>query len=121
MANVLQTGAAWLGSQLSTHAARTITIVQGQRLLDAVSSWCSRQEYTIEDSEGFTTSIVSFDWQFVASDLPSDFTFRDGAILQETLNGKVQKYEAMPLGTQGCCERLDDSGILLTVHTKQVL
>jgi len=121
MPNVLQTGAAWLGSQLSSHAVRMITVIQGHRLLDPLSAWCSRQEYTIEDSEGFTTSLVSFDWQFVASDLPSDFVFRDGAILKETLNGIVQKYEAMPLGTKGCCERLDDAGVLLTVHTKQVL
>jgi len=120
MPNVLQTGAAWLGAQLSTHAARTIIIVQGQQLLDAVSAWCSRQDYAVVDSEGFTTSTVSFDWQFVASDLPDNFVFRDGAILKETLNGVVQKYEAMPIGSLGCCERLDDAGVLLTVHTKQV-
>ena len=120
MPNFMQTGAAWLGTQLSTHAARSIIVYQGQKLLAAIDAWCSRQDYTIVDSEGFATTVTSYDWQFVASDLPSGFVFRDGAILKETLGTAVRKYEATPLGSQPCCEDLDDSGVILTVHTKRV-
>ena len=121
MTNLMQTAAAWLGSQLSVHAARSVVVIQGQRLLDAIDAWCSRQSYEVTDSEGFATTAVSYDWQFVASDLPDDFVFREGAIFQETLGGVVRKYEAMPMASQPCYEDLDDSGVLLTVHTKRVM
>jgi len=123
MPNFMQTGAAWLGEQLQTHAARSITIIQDQRDVLTVDGWCEKKEYTVPDIDGFVSSFVSYDWRFVTNDLPFMYAFDEGAILRETLsdlNSEDQIYEVVSIGKQGYSERFDTSGIMTTVHTKLV-
>lgn len=120
MSNLLQNGAAWLGTQMKSAAGRTVKIRQGENIYDAVTAWHATVDYQVLDSEGFATSLQSIDWRFVAEDLPDGFAFREGDIIEETVGDDVRFFEAMPLGNQPCSEDADSSGVLLIVHTKRV-
>jgi hypothetical protein len=68
--------------------------------------------------------VLSYDWTIVAADLVANgapLILRPGAIVTETLNGVLEKYEAMTLGTEPCFQRADSSGILMTLHTKKIV
>src|SRR4051812_7679235 len=109
MTNLLQSGAAWLGSKLQAHAGRTVTIEQGTITLADITAAAVMHEYEVMDDQGFLVSVVSYDWTLVTADLVADgspLQLRSGAILTETLEGVENKYEAMPLGQKPCVERL---------------
>src|SRR3990172_7717189 len=119
MPNMLQTGAAWLGGQLKAHAGRTLSVQQGSTELQNLTATVALHDHEVIDSEGFATSVSSYDWLFVVADLPAGFEFRPGAVVTETLDGRKQKYEAMPLGGGPCFEPADASSVLLMLHTKK--
>lgn len=116
MPNVLQNAAAWLGAELKRLAARTVVIQYSDVQTDELTGWCSRQQYEVIDAEGFATSMLSYDWQFVVEDLPTDLLQFEGLLIVEGYD----KYEAMPLGNRPWYEQLDSTGQIVTIHTKQV-
>lgn len=118
----METAAAWLGGQLKELAGKAVSIDYGESRItetvdgDALKGWCSRQQYDVMDSEGFATSVMSYDWQFVLAELPEDLLkFANVAV-----NNGTERFEAMPIGSRPWFERLDTSGQLITIHTKQV-
>ncbi len=115
----MQRGAAWLGQQLQANATRTVQIEQGTQTLTSIVAWCCKQEYEVIDDQGFLTTHLCHDWNFVAADLGS-LVLRAGAEVTEVVNGVTVKYEAMGIGKKPAVEMLDTSGILLTLHTKRV-
>lgn len=125
MTNMLQDGATWLGGQLRDSAGRTVTVQQGSTILsvdpsgNALAGIMSGHEHEILDDNGFQIKVLSYDWTFLATDLGS-LELREGAIIRETLSGTVYEYEAMQFGHMPAVERLDSSGLLVLVHTKQV-
>ena len=119
MTTLMQRGAEWLGSKLSsvTVAGRTVTIRQGRTTLADVTGWCSMHQEMV-DGEVLPLGIKSYDWSFKKEDLGT-LKFRNGGTITETLNGEQVVYEVMPLGeNEPTQERLDTSGILIVVHTK---
>ena len=122
MPNVMETAAEWLGAELKTHAGSSVTIDYGQERVtttpddETLTGWCGRQQYDVMDSEGFATSVMSYDWQFLLADLPEEIV--------KFSNVRITKgeeiYEAVPIGNRPWNERLDTEGLLLTIHTKQV-
>lgn len=120
MPTMMESGAAWLGGQLKSAAGRTVSIVRGGAEHTGLTSWKSSHLLEIVDSEGFTTQVESWDWGFVASELPSGFVFRNGDWIVETVAGVEQKFEALQIGARPCVEPADASGIVLKVHTKRV-
>jgi hypothetical protein len=120
MPDMLSDGAVWLGDVLTEHAQRTVSIQQGTQTHSAIDCWCDLTGYEVVDSEGFGTTVESWDWRFVIANLPDDFVFRPGDVIAETRGTTVRKYEAMPIAQRPCAEDLDSAGNLLTVHTKRV-
>lgn len=116
MPNMLQTSASWLGAQLQTHTGRPVVLNQASTELPLVATM-ALQEYDVVDEGGFPTKFRSSDWTIKAADL-AGLVIRDGAEITDVESGEV--YAALPIDKRPCCERLDSSGILLTVHTKQV-
>ena len=114
MPNLLQIGAAWLGGQLQSHAGRSVQIVQGSDTLSVIGT-LAIQDYEYLSDSGFLTLVSSFDWTFTAGDL-GDVQLHKGARVMEGSD----IFEVMPVANRPCVERLDSSGILLTVHTKKV-
>ena len=97
-----------------------MSIRQGETQYGELQGWHDRQQYDLLDNEGFATSLHSWDWRFLASDLPDSFEFREGGIIRETIDGVHSLYEVMPLGDRKCWEPADSSGVQIVVHTKQV-
>lgn len=120
MPNLMQSGAAWLGAQLKTSAGLSVVVQQGKRTVEGLTGWVGKHDHLVVDAEGFTTSVTSHDWEFVAADLPSGFEFRVGAVITATINGVEEKYEAVPLGKRPAIENKDTSGVMLVVHTNKV-
>jgi hypothetical protein len=116
MPNLLQTGAAWLGEQMRAHAGRVVTVQQGATTINGLTAWHQAHTHTIISEEGLATQVRTWDWRFVAADLPDGFEFRAGA---EIKDGGA-RYEVVPLGSGPCAEPADSSGVLLTVHTQRV-
>jgi len=120
MTNLLQSGAAWLGGQLQTHAGRTVSIRQGVKTVASIVASVAKLEYMVESEEGFPLAVQFYDWTFVAADLvAAGIELREGAIVTETLSGVAREYFAAPVGKRPCVEDLDTSGILLTLHTNR--
>jgi hypothetical protein len=112
--NLLQQGAAWLGDQLNNSAGVPVTYTRAG--VDSVlTGVVAQHEYNIDDQNaGLLTSIIMYDWTFVAAELV--LTPRKGDRI--TANGHT--FEVLPIATRPCYEWLDISGILLTVHTKRI-
>jgi hypothetical protein len=120
MANMLQRGAAWLGSQLQAHAGRCISLTQGTTTIEGLVVSVAKHEHDAIDREGFITKVSTFDWTIVAADI-NGMELRPGAVITETLCGVTKRYEAMAIGSnKPCVEPKDSSGILLVLHTTQV-
>lgn len=116
MTNLMQTGAALLGTQLKSVAGRVVTIRQGSTTLSVTAASVLRQEHEVMDREGFMTRIESFDWTLVTADLEG-LSIRAGAELSEA---DGSKYEVMPLGDMPPVVPSDTSNLLQIVHTKKV-
>lgn len=114
MPNLMQRGAAFLGEKLKSAAGRSVTLTQGATTL-AITSWHARHEYEVVDEQGLPEKVASYDWSIVEEDL-------DGLVLRPgaTITDGSAVYEAMAIGTRQCVERLDSSGVLLTLHTRQI-
>lgn len=116
MPNLLQRAATWHGGQMKGIAGHAVAVQQGTTRISSLTGWREQHEHTVIDSEGFGTQVRSWDWRFVAADLPSGFEFRAGAEITEG----VDKYEVIPIGPKPCVEPADSSGIQVIVHTKKV-
>ena len=116
MPTLMQNAADWLGDRLKTAAGRTVTIRQGRTTLSDVTGWCSMHSEMV-DGEVLPIAIRSYDWSFKKEDLGT-LKLRNGGTITETLDGEQVVYEIIPMGDEPAMERMDTSGILVTVHTK---
>jgi len=122
MPNVLTNGAAWLGGQLQAAAGVEVWYVRRSNCVP-ITAWPTIHEYEVLDEDGIPTRVLSYDWAFVAAELVlggQPIEPRPGDLVVETVDGLECPFEAMPLGKKPCFERLDASGQLIVVHTKQV-
>jgi hypothetical protein len=124
MPNLLQRGAAFLGSRMQQAAGRSVVYSRRSQTV-TLTGWPAMQEYEVDDEDGIPRRHTFYDWTFTAEDLDfaSDaeiFAARPGDQIRETLNGQEITYEAMPPGTKPVSERLDTAGVLVVVHCKIV-
>jgi len=112
----MQNAAAWLGAQLKVAAERTVVLEYGDDQSEELSGWCARHQYDVMDNEGFATAVLAYDWQFLAADLPEG-VFDYGRIV--VVEG-ADKYESMPIGNQPWHEHHDNTGQMVTIHTKRI-
>jgi len=123
MPNLMQQGATWLGDRLKTAAGRSVVIKRKAVQTATITGWCAMHQVTVEEEDGAATNVLLYDWTFKRSDLVigvDAFMPRDGDRIIETLNGVEVQYEAVPVGAKKAVEDLDDSGLLILVHTNKV-
>lgn len=120
MPTAMQSAAAWLGSQLKTHAGRTVSVERGGSAVATPTGWCGMHEHEVTDLEGFDVKAKTYDWEFTAEDLPSGFRFRAGDEVVEMVDSVERRYEVLPIGSEPETEEMDSSGVLIRVHTKRV-
>jgi hypothetical protein len=73
-----------------------------------------RRDYTIQDEDGLSTSIESWDWEITAALLGLEPRAGD-----EIRDGS-QVFEVMPIGDEKESRPLDSLGAILLVHSKKV-
>lgn len=107
-------------SLLKCNAGNTVSLTQGAATIEGLVALKTNAEHPTIDQEGFPTSITTVDWAIQVSDL-NGLTIRPGAVITETKCGVVARYEALPLGrNRQCTSPKGNTGIMLTIHTKQV-
>ncbi|MBI3464295.1 MAG: hypothetical protein HY000_14750 [Planctomycetes bacterium] len=114
MPNILQSGATWLGAKLQASAGRAVSVETGGVTIPVTATLVTA-EHEVMDSQQFLTRVLSCDWTFVAADLGT-LELKPGTLVHDG----ADTYQALPLGNRPCVERLDSSGILLTLHKKKV-
>lgn len=121
---LMQSAAAWLGSQLQTAAGRSGIYKRGTSESDAIVGVVTDLQQEVVNEEGFGTGTLVTGWQFTASELllnHEQIEPRAGDVWEETLNGVDLAWEAMPPApSRKVWEWRDTSKILIVVWFKQV-
>ena len=122
MTNVLQAGAAWLGSVLTAHASESITYHRGDQKVPLTAT-IGRSEWEVSDLEGTRTEHSDVD--FILGDA-SELCLNMGVTLpvkgdriKWTQGSVVQVYEVMAPGNEQPY-RLDQTQTILRIHTTRV-
>ncbi len=118
MPNLMQRGTTWLGTKLQSAAGRSIVYMQGG-VPYPLTATPTTKDYEVIGDDGMPTVVSRWDFIITSSELA--VTPRTGDRITETLNSSTVTYEVLPISeTKPCCEALDNSAILLLVHTKKV-
>lgn len=124
MPNLMQSAAAWLGSQLQTAAGRDGVYKRGTQDSGTITGVVTDLRQEVVDEAGYATGTIVTGWQFVVSELlvnSEQIEPRAGDRWEETLNSVDIAWEAMPPGPkQKCWEWRDTSKVLIVVWFKQV-
>ena len=111
MADMLQTGLAWLGGQMTAHCASAVVYTQGEDIVE-VEAVIGKTEYETLDQYGFPVAATAVDFLIDSGDLGLTPAAGD----QIAFGGVT--YEAMALPGKAVYERSD--GNLLRIHTKAI-
>lgn len=112
-----------LATTLQQVAGESVSYVRGATTLTGLIATPDAQTYEVQDANGFMVTVQSFDWLFTATDLVIDdtrFEPRSGDQIVATLNGVLQTFEVMPVGTRPPAEAADADGIMVVAHSKRV-
>jgi hypothetical protein len=125
MANTLQRGAAWLAGQLQQHASRPAMYLRGGIVIALVPATVAKNTYQVTDIEtGVVTNVIAFDFtirrKMLKTAAGTQIEPREGDQIRITLNSTPMTYEVLPVADRQCWEWADTSGIMITVHTKEV-
>ena len=122
MADMLETGAAWLDSQRHAHMAQTVVYSRGGDSVE-VAATIGRTEFEQTDEFGVVYRIESRDFLLRTADLilnGSPTLPQAGDRIRETGTGKVFVYEVMAPGGEPPCRYGDNYRMALRIHTKHV-
>lgn len=123
MADLLQSGAAWISGRLKTHASKTVTYVRG---IDSVSlsATVGTTEFEIETEDGADLERwQSRDFLIAAADLVlagKTVLPEKGDQIKETVGTNTHVYEVMAPGDVPHFRYSDPHRVRLRIHTKQI-
>jgi hypothetical protein len=128
MADLLQTGTAWLGDMRTAHLSHPVTYCRpstasGQVAEVEVAATVGKTVFDIEDSYGAVERFESRDFLISAGELVlsgQPVEPRPGDRIKEPAGGKVLVYEAMAPGKAPCWRWSDPFRRTLRIHTKHV-
>jgi hypothetical protein len=123
VANVLQTGAAWLAGVANSHAGQAITYRRGDTAVDLTAS-VGKTEFALVEVSGAGVTHESRDYLVSAEDLELggvQVTPLAGDQIEETdATGVTRTYEVMAPGGEPCWRWSDSSYIRRRIHTKLI-
>lgn len=122
MADLLDTGAAWLEGQRVKHMTRTAQYCRGADSAE-VKATVGRTVFEVDDGRGVLEKWESRDFLVAAAELVlagSPVLPARGDRVRETQGGKVYVYEVMAPGAEPCWRYSDAYRGTLRVHTKHV-
>lgn len=122
MANLFESGAAWLAGQLKTHAAVDVIYVRGIESVP-VKATIGKTEFEVDDGSGVILRIQSRDYLIHAADLQlggSASLPLAGDRIRETQGSQTFVYEVTAPGNEPHYRFSDPFRTLLRIHTKHV-
>ncbi len=117
MANLLDTGAAWLVQRLQESAGRSSTYVRGGRRI-AVTSVRTGQDESFLDANCVAITVRDHEVMVAASDIP--WEPRAGDVIEETIGATRVRWEVVPRGDSGAWEWWDDARQAYRVFVQEV-
>jgi len=122
MSDLLQSGAAWLASQMHSHAAHEITYKRGAEQLPLVAT-IGKTLFETTNEHGIVERIESRDFMVRAGDLilgGNVVTPLRGDHIRETAGNQTCTYEVLAPGREPAWRYSDAYRTLLRIHTKLV-
>ena len=122
MANLLETGAAWLADQLKSHASTEVVYLRGDEQV-SVQATIGKTEFEIDDGGGAVVRFESRDYLIHAADLilgGSQSLPLVGDHIHEVQGERTFVYEVLSPVGQPHYRYSDPFRRLLRVHTKHV-
>ena len=123
MADLLQTGAAWLAGQLQSHAGQTVTYSRSGASVE-VTATVGQSEYEASDVENYHTTIKMRDYIVNAADLVingSAIKPQRGDQIRQVVDGETKVYEVLPPSSNSdVYENRDGREVIYRIHTKLV-
>lgn len=124
MANVFDTGFAWLAGKMSAHAASDVTYTRAadsQVLEVTVAATEGSTPYDVTDVNGQLTSFVATDFLIEPSLL-----ILDSVAIEPQVGDRIEKadgaeFEVMKPANTFSCFALVDHGSRFRIHTKRVV
>lgn len=122
MADLLQAGLAWLGSQLKQHASRTVTYVRGNDSVP-VQATPAKTEFEQADTHGFKIDSEIRDFLIAAADLVLNGVVvlpERGDLIQDTDSTTVHVFEVVPIGNEPPYRYSDPYRLMLRIHVREI-
>lgn len=119
MADLLATGAAWLGDQLKAHASRTVTYTRGADSVELLASGGEVRRETV-DAAGMVAVAETRDWTFNAADLVLDGETVIPARGDRITDGEHEYEVVTGLAGEDHWRYSDAARVRIRVHTKRV-
>ncbi len=117
MANMLDSGAAWLLQRLQQSSGRTATYIRGGKRI-AITAVRVAQDESVLDANGIPIRVVDHELTVDAAALP--WEPQAGDIITETVNGSTVRWEVVPRGDSGAWEWWDDARQAYRVFVQEV-
>ena len=122
MANLFETGTAWLADQLKTHASADVIYVRGADQVP-VKATIGKTEFELDDGSGIVVRIQSRDFLIHTADLVLGGVETlpvAGDLIRETQGTNTFVYEVMAPGNEPHYRYSDPFRKLLRIHSKHV-
>ena len=122
MADMLQTGSAWLEGMRHKFASRPVTYCRGAASV-ALQATVGRSLVQMLKADGLVETVERRDYLIRACDLVLNGDAGEpqvGDRIRETIGGKVQVYEVIGAGQEKHFRKSDPDGLTLRVHTVHV-
>ncbi len=122
MADLLQTGAAWLAAQMQKFASQPIVYVRGNQSIP-LSATIGRTEFEEADAYGVVQQVVSRDYLFPVSALATltgSNRPQRGDEVQETRDGVLYRYQVIAPQGEPHWRYSDVYQQVLRVHSKLI-
>lgn len=121
MADLLQSGAAWLAGKLGDNAAQTITYARGAATVSLAAA-LGRSEHQQERADGAIIAVVAEDFIVQPASLVLSgavATPARGDRITLTIGSATRTYEVMDIPGVGCFEA-DPWNSAVRIHTKRL-
>lgn len=122
MSTFMQDGATWLAGQLQQAAGRSVVYRRGS-LSVPLTAWSHGTEHEVKDQCGIEIDVAERVYNIVRDELVVQgqaIEPRPGDTIEETIAGRVERFEVMPLGDTPVSTWNDGDGTMIAVNTKRI-
>lgn len=113
MADLLQTGSAWLESQRTSHCAGLVEYRRSETTTEVHATY-GMTKFEVADESGLTVNSHVWDFLILAEELGFE------PVAGDVVAANGRQYEVMPLAGDGCWRWSDPYRVTFRIHTKDL-